>query len=593
MPPTLTREEIARRIQALPPHQQAQAATLALRVYGPPPNASVKAKSAKQLLERLAPYQVRPGDYIREVLGWEPWSGTAEEPGQLQIVEAYELAIRQQLERHEFEAGRVQEEDLQYWQPGEIIKNVLRVEAGHTVGKTKLASGLFSHFFDCFPPAIVYTYAPSWPQIKKLLWKEIETDRRGREDLPGRVLETCEIKLAPNHFASGAATSDAGGTGTERLQGQHNAYLLFILDEAEGIPEFVFGAVDSMMSGGVVVMVLMLANPRTRTSQFHKRRSRGNVRNFRMSCVSHPNVRLGREVVPGAVRRDYVESMIEAHCEVVDAHEEDSHTFALDFPIRTEQGTHPPGTIFRPDAAFMFRVLGIAPANLADDSFVPVGRYEAATKRPLAGEGTTARIGVDVARFGKDFGTVYVRHGMAAWRAAQLAQQDTNAYAGAIKTAAAALAKAGVTSLHVRIDAGGGFGGGVADRIKDDLELRRLFRDFRVIEVNFGAAPHTRAAYADLITEMYAEAAEALKGIAVRRPPDALEQDLTERKYKWVNLSGVAVKRLEPKDDFRKPTRVGRSPDDGDGFVLSVAPDFLFPDPNANRPRATVSTYTG
>ncbi len=43
---------------------------------------------------------------------------------------------------------------------------------------------------------------------------------------------------------------------------------------------------------------------------------------------------------------------------------------------------------------------------------------------------------------------------------------------------------------------------------------------------------------------MYAETAESLRGLAVHRPPDALEADLTEREYKWVNLKGRSVKRL-------------------------------------------------
>ncbi len=566
----LSREEVARRILALPPHRQAAAAAAALKVFGPAPVTAVPPPD-------FGRYSHDAVGYIRDKLRWEPWAGQDGEPGQLEVIRAYEHALAQQIERREYEHGRLAEGELKFWAPGETIRNRLRLEAGHTVGKTKLASGLFSHFFDCFPPAIVYTFAPSWKQIKHLLWKEIETDRKGRDDLPGRVLETCEIKYRPDHFATGAATSDAGGRGTERIHGQHGPYLMFILDEAEGCADFVYDAVDSMASGGIVI-VLMLANPRTRTSRFHKAKTRSDTRSFRISCIAHPNVRAGREVIPGAVRRDYVVGMVERHCEPVVGHEPDNHTFDLPFPVTISSGSYPAGTIFRPDAEFMFRVLGVAPTNVADDAFVPVGRYEAAKKRDLAPAGATARMGCDVARYGKDFGTLYVRQGMAVWRAAQLAQQDTNAYAGAIITAAESLARTGVSSLHVRIDAGGGFGGGVADRIKDDQRLRALFADFQVFEVDFGGNAHLRSvdSYADHITEMYAEAAESLNGIAVLRPPDALEQDLTERRFRWVNLAGVALRRLEPKDEFRKPTRVGRSPDDGDGFVLAVAPDHLF-----------------
>jgi len=572
----LTREEVARRIRQLPLQQQAEAASLALRVYGPAPKQDEPIGGGDL---DFSAYRFDVAGYIQDKLGWEPWSGTDESPGQLQIVDAYELALRQQLERRAFERGEIEEHELRYWRPGQQIRNWLRCEAGHTVGKTKLASGLFSHFFDCFPPAIVYTFAPGWKQIKKLLWKEIETDRRGREDLRGRVLDNCEIKYRPDHFASGAATNNAGGNGTERLHGQHGPFLMFILDEAEGIPDFVYDAIGSMTSGGVVI-VLMFANPRTRRSRFHKCRSLSQVRSFRMSCTAHPNVVEGREVIPGAVRRDYVEQMIEAHAEVVREHEPDNHTFELPFPVRAGATVHPPGTIFRPDNELMFRVLGIAPANSADNTFVPVGRYEAAKARPVPAElGTMARMGVDVARYGNDMGSIFTRHGMLVRRDAQLAQVDTNAYAGAIKVAAERLATAGVKSLHVRIDAGGGFGGGVADRIKDDAELHAMFDDFRVLEVEFGATAHRPEAYADVVTELYHEAAESLKGLTLDHPPAALEQDLTEREFKWVNLSGVAVRRLEAKEAFRK--RLHRSPDDGDAFVLAAAPDFLFPDSSA------------
>jgi hypothetical protein len=561
----LSREQVVQMILKLPAEQQAEAAAYALALYGEAPQT-----------ERFKPYRFAPARYVKEFLGWEPWSGDREHPGQKEIYDAYVLALRQQLERRDFEKGLIAEEDLQYWTPGETIKYVIHVQAGHTVGKTKGVSGLVSHFFDCFPPAIIYTFAPTWQQIKYLLWKEIKTDRAGK-DLPGRVLESCEIKYQPNHFALGKATDNSGGTGTEKAQGQHGEYLMFVLDEAEGVADFVFDAVDSMASGGIVI-VLMVANPKTRTSRFHKTKALSNVASFRMSCVYHPNVRENREIVPGAVKRQYVETMLEKHCEIVPKHDEDEHTFELPFDIQVGKNFYPQGTIFLPDAEFLFRVLGIAPANLADNTLVTPGRYEAATKRTpsflLQMQNGWARLGVDVARFGRDYGTLYARHAGSARRVRQFYKLDTNEYAGAIIDEAKRLAALGVKSLHVRVDGGGGFGGGVVDRIKDDAVLKGLFTDFQVFEIHFNSTAPDKAAYADWITNAYAEAAETLKGLALEKPPEALEADLCERTYKWVNLSGVAVKRLESKDDFRK--RLMRSPDDGDGCVLAIAPDHLF-----------------
>lgn len=512
----------------------------------------------------FAPYRFEPERYITDKLGWEPWRGTEDQPGQAEVIDAYALALRQQHERDDYEQGRVSESDLASWRPGETIRVQIRVEAGHTVGKTKLASGIVNHFFDCFAPSIIYTFAPTRKQIHDLLWKEIKTDRTGK-GLPGRILDLA-LDRGPDHFANGMATSNAGGTGTERVQGQHGRYLMFVLDEAEGIADYVWDAITSMASGGIVI-VLMLANPRTRLSRFHKARELPSVESFRISCLWHPNVLEGREVVPGAVRRDYVESMLAEHCEPVGEHDEDQQTFEV--PWR-------PGEIFKPDAEMLFRVLGTAPTNLADNTLVPLGRYEAAVKRePSSQHPHAARLGVDCARFGKDVGTLYVRHDGRIRREARFPQLVTGDYYRAVKGTIERLARAGVTDVQVRVDGGGGFGAGLIDRLNDDLDLSRLLTSFSVHEVHFGGTERVdTTAYADMVTQMYAETAETLKGIAVVDPPAELEADLCARTYKWMNKSGIDVKKLAPKEDYRKAQ--GRSSDDGDGFVLAAAPDFLF-----------------
>jgi len=429
---------------------------------------------------------------------------------------------------------------------------------------TRIAAGLFSHFFDCFAPAIIYTFAPGYDQINDLLWKEIRTDRRTNE-MPGRVLETPELKLNSNYFAKGRATNDSHGRGTERMQGQHGKYLMFILDEAEGVADFVYKAVESMASGGIVI-VLMLANPRTRTSMFYRQRVREDVSNFRISCVHHPNVLADREIVPGAVRRDYVENMIATNAETVDEHNPDDHTFEL--PWR-------PGVIYKPDAECMFRVLGVPPANMSDNTLITMGRYEAACKAvPVSVEPAKARIGVDVARYGTDNGTIYVKHDGRIWRHKQISGQDTNAYRNAIMDVCRWLQVQGVVDLQVRVDGGGGYASGNIDTLKIDEDFHAMFKVVRLYEVHNNGEASNKAKYADKGTEMYAEAAETITGYAVINPPPQLEQDLTDRRYGFVNKAGVTVKKLEEKDAFKK--RNDRSPDDGDGFVLAGSPDHIF-----------------
>jgi hypothetical protein len=339
---------------------------------------------------------------------------------------------------------------------------------------------------------------------------------------------------------------------------------MFIIDEAEGVEDFVFDAIESMTSGGIAI-VLMLANPRTRTSRFYKQRTRVDVTNFRISCLYHPNVLADKEIVPGAVRRDYVTSMVRDHAEEVGAHDADNGTFELPWQ---------PGIIYQPDAELMFRVLGVAPSNMADNTLIPVGRYEAATKRkPTSQEPTKARIGVDVARYGTDAGTIYCRHDGAVWRVAAIQGQDTNAYLDKLRPLFEQLHKAGVTDIEVRVDGGGGYASGIIDPLRIDMDLHQKFT-LTLREVHNNGIPRDDGSYYDLGTEMYAHAGETLKGIAILRSPPLLESDLTERDYRFVNKAGQSVKKLTDKEKFKD--RFGRSPDDGDGFVLAVAPDFIF-----------------
>lgn len=517
----------------------------------------------------LAQYRYDPTAYIQRVLGFTPWAGQPNRPGQQEIVNAYTLAMQQQHEKEQYEAGSLSADAMQYWQPGEPIQNRIRVEAGHNTGKTFIGAALVNHFFDVFTPAIVYTFAPTWSQIKDLLWKEIRTQRDGKR-LPGRILETCEIKYKPNHFAKGRAAS-IGDSATERIQGQHGRYLMFVLDEAEGVAPFVFDAVNSMTSGGISI-VLMLANPRTRGSAFYTQRTRADVVNFRMSCLHHPNVIEGREVVPNAVRRDYVLGLMdEGHATAVERHDPDSYTFELPWM---------PGPIYQPDDEFMFRVLGVAPPQSSDDTFCPVGRFEAAIDRaPIPVDSHKARMGVDVARYGSDVGTLYVAHDGCIRRAGVFKRQDYYEYYLKIKQEAGRLKAQGVTDLQIRVDGGGGFGGGVVSHLLNSEEFTdkdtRMFPEFKVFEVHFGGTPYDGEGYRDIVTEMYYHAGEACKHVSVMGATQALIQDVTERPFRWLkSRRGKDVKALVDKEQFRR--KFGRSPDDGDGFVLAVAPDHLF-----------------
>lgn len=556
----LSPEAIRERIAQMPPGpERAAAAQSCLRLYGPAPQTG-----------RFAPFRYKPAAYIEKFLRWKPWAGMDDEhPGQVEILKACAHVMLQQEEKDKYEKGELSVEELTAWKPGQVIRNWIRVESGNGIGKTKSASGILNWFLDCFTPSAIFTFAPGGDQARFGLWSEIRGDREGK-GLPGRILEK-EIKITAKHFAAHRTVSESLGKGEERTKGKHEAFQLFLIDEADGVGDTVFDSIETMTSGGNA-LVVMFANPKSRASMFHRCKARSYVQSFRVSTLFHPNVVAGKEIIPGAVKRDFVEKKLEKDCQIVGQHSEDDFTFELPYDVIVAGKPCPAGTIFLPKARFMTDVLGITPPNQSDKTLIPVGRYEGAVKRKHEpGDKTRARLGVDAARWGSDAGTVYASWDNMAWKAAELLKQETADYIEAIRVVARSLSEEGVKSLHIRIDAG--YGSGVIDGLKNDNEMIQLFPDYQVYEVHFGGSPYNNDYY-NLVTEMYAEAAETLKTLKIVMPPEALEIDLCEREYEWRNKSGKDCKILEKKEIFRK--RKKRSPDDGDGFVLAISPDFIF-----------------
>lgn len=512
--------------------------------------------------ERFKPFRCDVAGYTKKFLGFTPWLGMNDSPGQAELFQDISESVQKQLAKDE------------------SAIRIFRVESGHGLGKTRGVGAISNWFFDCFAPAVIITTAPSSDQVKYLLWRDIKELRaKAKEPLPGRVLpDSPMMRKSPTHFAIGRTTSDSGGKGTTRMQGVHAPYLLFILDEAEGVPKFFFDAVNAMMTGGTVVICILIGNPQTRSSEFYRWGKKRGVKNYRWSAHNFPNVALGKEIIPGGTTRTWVCNMVAEHCEVVGTHDEDEMTFTLPYMVVSEEGEEmPPGTIFKPDTEYMFRVMGVAPINSAMRSLISVGAYEAAKKRkvePTAGDIRNCRIGIDAARFGDDRGTVYVNHKLCIRRAGSIFRQETSEYIEIARVAALRAIAEGAQSVHIRVDGTGGFGAGIVDGLRNDYELNSI-EDFRVFEVHFASAGTDPDGFSNIITQCYSEAGKTIKGIHIINPPEELEADLTDRLVTFVNRHGRTVKQLEPKEAFRK-RNMERSPDDGDGFVLAAAPDLCF-----------------
>ncbi len=524
--------------------------------------------------------------FCERVLGMTPWKGMNGHPGQYEVLEAIQDSVRRQLDGED------------------NVPFIFVVEAGHGVGKTYgLEAPVIAWFYRCFAPSVVQSTANTNDQVRDTLWKDVRTHvtnakLRRRNVMPGLMPKDMRAQQAANHFAMGFVTSDSGGTGTERVQGQHNEYHLWVFEEAEGIAEFMYDAVKRQFTGNRVRLWLLIANPKTSSSTFQEMKLHPLAQTFRLSLLNFPNVVLGKNVVPLGTDRTTFNNWIEDQrtfgCEVVPEHDETRHTFSVPWDVpKAGGGFHPAGTIFAPKRGFLYGALGIPPAGGGGDTFISAGRFDACLTRtvtptPLL-EGDreiwTGQIGVDCGRFGDDAGTIYslARRVLRFEEAIQGAQDldeisRTDRYVQAVAKAARKLAAQGITRLSVRVDAG--YGGGIVDGLRKLTDLARLFPDgFTVHEVAFGSTQGVDTdQYADIVTEMYALADEVLSVVRIEHPPLLLKRDLVERKYGYVTKGDRDVRKLEKKSDFKKRTK-GQSPDDGDGAVLALAPERLFTRP--------------
>lgn len=504
-------------------------------------------------------YQTEFIGYSRERLGLTFWSGV-NQPGQLEVALAIEDSVRKQLQ-------------------GLPAPQVFRMKGGHGLGKSVLLGALANWFFDCFTDSITLTSGPKMEQVKRLVWKEIRKQRP--KDSPGYLLpEAPEMWMDrenhPGWFAIGQAADNTGGQGSAKVQGQHGPYMCHIYEEAEGIPGWMFAATDAMMTGGHVNIWVLGANPATQVSAFHELEGQDGVLTFQLSLLDFPNVVHGRDIIPGATSRAWVNRKIAKECQPVTTHNPDKRTFEVSWEVPGKDGEfYPAGTIWLPSEEFQWRVMGVAP-DVAERSFVSSARYELAETREVGDpDPTELQIGADVARFGFDRGTVYSLQALVLRLEDTIAQQDSFAYFYAIKEVARRGYERGAGRCSIRVDGTGGFGVGVIDLLWADDDLRRWFGDaLEVLEVHFAASPSDGERYFDIATEMYGELAETLKGCRLENAPNELKVDLTARLWEPRNVKGKTVKKLEDKERFRK--RYKRSCDHGDGAALAAAPQFVF-----------------
>lgn len=236
-------------------------------------------------------YQARPVEFFRNVLGVEPWSR------QIEIIEAVRDHRR------------------------------VAVRSGHKVSKSNSAAGIALWFYCSFRDARVIMTSATARQVEQILWRELRMmrTRSGRctackhEDPDGlRIPVPCahsamidgeQGELARTGLKARDFREIVGFTAkdAEAMAGISGRNMLYIIDEASGVDDAIFEAIEGNRAGGA--RIIMFGNPTRNEGEFYEA-FHGKASHYKCLTVSSeetPNVIQGRVVVPGLATREFID----------------------------------------------------------------------------------------------------------------------------------------------------------------------------------------------------------------------------------------------------------------------------------------------
>ena len=396
------------------------------------------------------------------------------------------------------------------------------VKAGNGLGKGFCAAVAVLWYIHSHPDeAIVLTTAPTFRQVRHILWRQIHRlYRPAAGTLGGQMLDT-RWDISDQCYAMGLSAD-----GADQFQGFHNPNMFIVVDEAEGVSEQIYEAVEAVMTSASPLL-LLIGNPTTMDGAFRRAfYQEGHIyRNITISALDSPNVQAGRVVVPGLTTADWVEER------------------------RLIWG--------ETDSIYRSRVLGKFP-DQGENTLLRLSDIEAATVRPVTapqggGPGEVV-LAVDVARYGSDSTVILRRRGGRVEDIQELRQQDTMAVAA--RVAAAILEH---SPSHVSIDEIG-VGAGVVDRLRE--------MGHKINGVNVARSARKDREYSNLRAEGYGILKELFGAGLISIPADArLVSELASLRYEHDRQGRI---KMESKDEMRSRHR--KSPDRADALMLAFLP---------------------
>lgn len=402
------------------------------------------------------------------------------------------------------------------------------VKSGHKVGKTHLVGSLVCSLLSIYPFARIITSASTARQLKENVWGEIRSQRSSALfPLGGSILPVdCEWTMGPHWYAVGISTNDP-----DSFQGKHSeqGLVIVILDECQSIDRGIVTAAKSMTSDANGYL-LAIANPTIPSGWYYEACTTDPSWHVEtLSTLDHPNIVEGRRVMPGP------------------------STGLVDTFIGTsEEGPRLRGEFNEAGGESLISLAAIRACADADLSAL---------------ENDGAHMGVDLADSGGDKCVAVIQRRRIVDHVEEWTSAGPTGLMQSVGRIQAIAEHHGVAPENVHVDSIG-IGSGVVARLH---ELGWL-----VDGVNFGAGAVGDWAdlHGDLIefanrrAELYWTAKVLIEAQKACLPAQFREITADLCAPGWSYVSDRKIK-IEAKDKIK--ARLGRSPDHGDAFVLSLS----------------------
>jgi hypothetical protein len=189
------------------------------------------------------------------------------------------------------------------------------VKSGHASGKSYLLARIVLYLAYAWH-ALGITTAPTFRQVKRVLWGEIhDAYNNAPKKLGGKLTQT-SLELGDKWFVEGFSTKDPAAN----IAGFHEENIFVAIDEAGGVENLVFDVIEGILTSPVSYVVL-IGNPLDEKGKFAEifrgmeDRDGFNENSgfycITINCYDTPNVKHGINLYPKLCDKDWPDKMAE------------------------------------------------------------------------------------------------------------------------------------------------------------------------------------------------------------------------------------------------------------------------------------------